>query len=152
MLVIDWLMRAAHLLAGAAWVGGSLMYLLVLRPALRLAEAPARVGAAIAEQFTHLTNLCIGVLLLSGGYLLFSRLTRTTLGWPYLLILMVKLAVALAMFALAWYLGQSPVRKLAGRTTRFSQCAPALLLALGVLVFGLGALLNLLFTLTLTAS
>jgi putative copper export protein len=152
MLVIDWLMRAAHILAAAAWVGGSLMYLLVVQPALRLAETPSRVRTVIAEQFTHLTNLCVGVLLLSGGYLLFSRLTQTTLGWPYLLILVLKLAAALAMFALAWYLGQSHVRKLAGRTTRFSQRAPAFLLALGVLVFGLGALLNLLFALALTAS
>lgn len=150
MFVYDWLMRAAHLLAGAVWVGGSLMYLLVVRPALRLSEAPARIGAAIAEQFTHLTNLCIGVLLVSGGYLLFSRLSQTTLGWPYLLILVLKLVAALAMFALAWYLAQSHVRKLARRTTRFSQRAPAVLLALGVLVFGLGALLNLLFTLTLS--
>jgi len=151
MFVIDWLMRAAHLLAGAAWVGGSLMYLLIVRPALRLSEAPARLGAVIAAQFTHLTNLCIGVLLLSGGYLLFSPLSQTTLGWPYLVILVLKLVVALAMFALAWYLGQSHVRTLARRTTHFSQRAPALLLALGVLVFGLGALLNLLFTLTLAA-
>lgn len=152
MLVFDWLMRAAHVLAGAAWVGGSLVYLAVVKPALRVSEAPPRVGAVIAAHFTHLTNLCIGVLLLSGGYLLFSRLTRTTLGWPYLLILGIKLAAALAMFALALYLSQSHVRKLAGRSTRFSQAAPSLLLALGALVFGLGALLNLLFELTIAAS
>jgi putative copper export protein len=151
MFVIDWLMRTAHVLAGAAWIGGSMMYLVVVRPALRLCGPPPGVGVVVAARFRYLTNLCIGVLLLSGGYLLFSRLTRTTLGWPYLLILVCKLAVVLAMFALALYLGQGRVRTLAGRPARFSQAAPVLLLALGLLVFGLGALLNLLFELTIAA-
>ena len=149
MLVIDWLMRTAHVLAGAAWVGGSLMYLVVVMPALRLGEASPRASAAVAANFKRLTNLCIGVLLLSGGYLVFARLTQTTLGWLYLLTLVLKLAAALAMFALAFYLGQSNVRKLARRSTRFSRAAPRLVLALGVLVFGLGALLNVLFELTI---
>lgn len=149
MVVIDWLMRTIHVLAGAAWVGGSLMYLVVVKPALRLGEAPARVGAVIAAYFQRLTTLCIGVLLLSGGYLLFSRLTQTMLGWPYLFVLLAKLVASLAMFALAWYLGQGHVRKLARRSTRFSQVAPAVMLALGALVFGLGALLDLLFELTI---
>jgi putative copper export protein len=147
--VIDWLMRTAHVLAGAAWVGGSLMYLAVVRPALRLCGPSPGVGAVVAARFKYLTNLCIGLLLFSGGYLLFSRLTRTTLGWPYLLILLCKLAAALAMFALALYLGQGRVRTRVGRSPRFSQAAPVLLLALGLLVFGLGALLNLLFELTI---
>lgn len=149
MLVIDWLMRAAHVLAGTAWVGGSIMYLVVVRPALRLAGPAPGVSAAIATQFKRLTNLCMGVLLLSGGYLIFDRLTQTTLGWSYLLTLFLKIAAALAMFALAIYMGQSNVRKLARRSTRFSQAAPQVMIGLGVLVFLLGALLNLLFELTI---
>lgn len=151
MLVIDWLMRTAHLLAGAAWVGGSIMYLAVVIPALRLGGPAPNVGAVIAAQFKRLTNLCIGVLLLSGGYLVFNRLTQTTLGWPYLLALALKIVTALAMFALALYLGQSKIRKLAGRSTRFSRHASRVMLGLGVLVFVLGALLNVLFELTLAA-
>ena len=149
MLAISWLMRAAHVLAGAAWVGGSIMYLVVVIPALRVAGPAPKVSAAIAVQFKRLTNICIFVLLLSGGYLIFDRLTQTTLGWPYLLTLFLKIAAALAMFALAFYMGQSNVRKLAKRSTRFSQVAPKLMVALGVLVFVLGALLNLLFELTI---
>ena len=145
MSVLDWLMRAAHILAGTAWVGGSIMYLVVVLPALRLGGATPQVSAAIATQFKRLTNLCIGVLLLSGGFLVFDRLTTTTLGWPYLLVLILKILAALAMFALAFYMGESRVRKLARHTTRFSQAAPQLMVALGVLVFALGALLNLLF-------
>ncbi|HEY0757113.1 MAG TPA: hypothetical protein VGD98_24380 [Ktedonobacteraceae bacterium] len=149
MLVIDWLMRAAHVLAGAVWVGGSVMYLLVVIPALRLAGPAPSVGAAIATNFKRLTNLCMGVLLLSGGYLIFARLTQTTLGWPYLVTLALKLVAALAMFALAIYMGQSSIRKLARRSTRLARVAPQLMVGLGVLVFALGALLNLLFQLTL---
>lgn len=149
MLAISWLMRAAHVLAGAAWVGGSIMYLVVIVPALRLAGPAPKVSAAIAAQFKRLTNFCIFVLLLTGGYLVFDRLTQTTLGWPYLVTLALKIAAALAMFALAFYMGQSSVRKLAKRSTRFSQFAPKLMVALGVLVFVLGALLNLLFELTI---
>ncbi|MEO7022341.1 MAG: hypothetical protein ABI234_19490 [Ktedonobacteraceae bacterium] len=145
MFAIDWLMRSAHILAGTAWVGGSIMYLVVVIPALRLGGAAPQVSTAIAAHFKRLTNLCIGVLLLSGGYLVFNRLTTPTLGWSYLLVLILKIVAALAMFALAFYLGQSRVRKLAKHATRFSQVAPQLMLALGILVFLLGALLNLLF-------
>jgi putative copper export protein len=151
MLGIDWLMRTAHVLAGAAWVGGSIMYLVVVMPALRLTAPDPKVGATIAAHFKRLTNLCMGVLLLSGGYLIFDRLTQTTLGWLYLLALFLKIAAALAMFALAIYMGQSNLRKLAKRSTRLSRVAPQLMVGLGVLVFGLGALLNLLFELASAA-
>lgn len=149
MLFLDWLMRTVHVLAGAIWVGGSIMYLLVVIPALHLGEATVQVSTVIAGGFKRLTNLCIGLLLISGGYLVFDRLTQTTLEWPYLLTLVLKIVVALAMFALALYMGQSNIRKLAKRTTSFSRTAPKLMVALGILVFGLGALLNLLFVLTI---
>lgn len=149
MLEIHWLIRTAHLLAGAIWVGGNILYLVVVVPALRLGEATSRVSSAIATHFKRLTSLCIYVLLLSGGYLLFDRLTQTTLGWPYLIVLILKILAALAMFALAYYMGQSYVRKVARKVTRFSQLAPRLMVALGILVFLLGALLNILFEATL---
>jgi hypothetical protein len=87
----------------------------------------------------------MGVLLLTGAYLMFDRLTQTMLGWPYLTVLGLKIAAALAMFVLAIYLGQSNIRRLAKRRTRLSKVAPQLMLALGILVFILGALLNNLF-------
>lgn len=87
----------------------------------------------------------MGVLLLTGGYLLFDRLAQTTLGLSYVIVLVLKVAAAIAMFVLALYLGQSNIRKLAKRSTRLSKVAPQLMLALGILVFILGALLNTLF-------
>ena len=149
MAAIDWLMRALHVLAGSIWVGGSVMYLVVVVPALRMGGPAPKVSAAIAAQFKRLTNLCIGVLLLTGGYLVFDRLSQTTLGWPYLIVLLAKILAALAMFALAFYMGRSDVRKLARRSTRLSQVAPELMVSLGILVFLLGALLNLLFELAI---
>ena len=145
MFEIRLIVRAAHILAAAAWLGGNIMYVAVIIPALKLAGPAPAVAAQIAALFRRLTNICMGVLLLSGAYLTFDRLTETTLGWPYLVTLAVKIAAALVMFVLAIYVGQSNIRKLAKRTTRFSKVAPQLILALGVCVFILGALLNLLF-------
>ena len=148
MLEIRLIVRAAHLLAGAAWVGGSFFYLLVAIPAMRSGASAGGIGSIagqIAALFKRMVTICTGVLLLSGAYLTFDRLTTTTLGWPYLSVLALKILIALCMFALAIYLGQSNVRRLAKRATRLSKAAPQLTLALGILVFVLGALLNILF-------
>src|SRR5258708_12580229 len=99
MVGIDWLMRAAHVLAGATWVGGSIMYLVVVIPALRLAGPAPKLSAAIATQFKRLTNLCIAVLLLSGGYLVFYRLTHTTLGRPHLVTLVPQIPPPPSIFS-----------------------------------------------------
>ena len=145
MLEIRVLVRAAHIIAAAAWVGGSLMYLVVILPALKLGGPAPAVATRIAALYKRMVNICIGVLLLSGAFLTFDRLTQTTLGWPYLLVLGLKIIAALAMFILAMYLGQSNIRRLAKRSTRLSKAAPQLMLALGIVVFLLGALLNSLF-------
>jgi uncharacterized membrane protein len=154
MLEIRLIARAVHLLAAAAWVGGSFFYLVVALPAMRnsaASEGAAGTGVVgsiagqMAALFKRMVTICTGVLLLSGAYLTFDRLTTTTLGWPYLSVLALKILVALCMFALAIYLGQSNIRRLAKRATRLSKVAPQLTLALGILVFVLGALLNILF-------
>lgn len=143
------IVRVAHTVAAAAWVGGSIMYLLVVIPALRLGGATAVVAANIANLFKRMVNICIGVLLLSGAYLTFDRLTQTTLGLPYLIVLVLKITGAIGLFVLALYIGQSNIRRLAKRTTRLSQVAPQFMLALGILVFILGAILNQLFEATI---
>ena len=149
MFEIRLIVRVAHILAAATWVGGSIFYLIVVLPALRSGEPASAVAAQIAALFKRLVNICIGVLLLSGAFMTFDRLTQTTLGLPYLVVLGLKIVSALAMFILAMYLGQSNIRRLAKRTTRLSKAAPQLLLALGIWVFSLGALLNVLFETTI---
>jgi len=149
MAEIRLIVRAAHIIAAAAWVGGSIMYMLVVLPALKLGGPAPAVAAQIAALFKRMVNICIGVLLLSGAFLTFDRLTQTMLGWPYLVVLGLKITAALAMFIVALYLGQSNIRRLAKRSSRLSKVAPQLLLALGILVFLLGALLNSLFEATI---
>ncbi len=154
MLEIRLIVRVAHTLAAATWVGGSIFYLIVVLPALRSSESTPAVAAQIAALFRRLVNICIGVLLLSGAFMTFDRLTQTMLGLPYLVVLGLKIVSALAMFILAIYLSQSNIRRLAKRSTRLSACfkmprAPQLLLALGIWVFLLGALLNGLFEATI---
>lgn len=121
------------------------MYLVVVMPALRNGGPAPVIATQIAMLFKRLANYCIGTLLLSGTYLTFDRLTQTTLGWSYLIVLGLKIIVAISMFMLALYIGQNTMRRLAKRSTRLSKAAPPLMLALGILVFILGALLNHLF-------
>lgn len=149
MLIIRLIIRAAHIIAAATWVGGSMMYLLVVMPALKLGNAAPAVAARIADLFRRMVNICIGVLLLSGAFLTFDRLTETSLGLSYIVILTLKILGALGLFVLAIYLGQSNIRRLAKRSTRLSKAAPKLMLVLGIIVFLLGALLNVLFDATL---
>ena len=143
------IVRAMHIIAGAAWVGGSIMYQVVVVPALKLGGPAPAVASQIAALYKRMVSICIGVLLLTGAFLTFDRLTQTTLGWPYLVVLSLKITLAIAMFIVAFYLGQSNIRRLAKRTTRFSKVAPQLMLALGIVVFLLGALLNGLFEATI---
>lgn len=142
---IVWLARALHILAGAAWVGGSFMYLLVVVPAMRATGATPALSAQVAQLFRRMVNGCIGVLLLTGVYLMLERLSVARLGLPYLVVLGLKVAAALIMFVLALYMAQSPIRRLAKQTTRLTKISPYLMLFLGILVFILGALLNALF-------
>ena len=148
MLELRLFVRAIHIIAATAWVGGSIFYQFVVLPAARVTNAPPVLMSQIAALFRRMVNLCIGVLLLSGVYLTFDRLTQTTLGLPYLIVLGLKIAAALLLFVLALYLGQSNIRRLAKRTTRLSKAAPQLMLALGILLFLLGSLLNSLFEAT----
>jgi uncharacterized membrane protein len=151
VLVLRVIMRSAHILAAATWVGGSIMYAAIVVPALRLGGPAPAVAAKIAALFKQMTNICIGVLLVTGAYLTFDRLTQTTLGLPYLLLLGLKIVGAIGLFILAVYLGQSNIRRLAKRSTRLSKAAPQLILALGILIFVLGACLNILFELTIAS-
>lgn len=144
LAVLATLMRTAHTLAGGVWVGGSLVYLLVITPTLRLSKAAPEVSAHAGDLFRRLVNVCMVTLLVSGVYLVFDRVSSTTVGVAYLVTLGVKIALALAMFTLAALLAQEARRpaRLRGRLWRI---APRVTLALGVSVFLLGAALTYLF-------
>ena len=138
------LMRTIHVLAGGVWVGGSLMYLLVIGPAFRLTKPAPEVSAQLARLFRQLVNICIGALLLTGVYLIFDRLSLVTIGAAYLVVLVVKVLAALAMFVLALFQAQE-ARRPAKQRGRWWRQTPRYILALGVLTFLLGTTLTVLF-------
>ena len=157
LLAVRWV----HDIAAVAWVGGSIFYLLVLRPALRKADEGApRTNALVAAEFRGLVDTAIVVLVLTGAILTFDRLNSRFVDAPYVAVLAVKLVLALWMFLLAGGLRRR--RRAAGTaaasatasqpqaTPRFALLARLLSAANlivigGVLVFLLADLLRLLF-------
>ena len=99
LLVVRWL----HLVSAAAWVGGSLFYLVVLRPALRRSpDASSSISRAAATEFRALVDTCVYVLIATGVILSLNRLTPGVVGAPYVAVLGAKIALSVWMFVLAW--------------------------------------------------
>ena len=98
LVVVRWI----HVVAAAAWVGGSIFYLFVLRPALRRSpEAGRKINEATAAEFGTLVDTCIFVILATGVILTFNRLTAGVTGPSYGLVLAAKIALSVWMFILA---------------------------------------------------
>ena len=95
-LAIGWI----HTIAAVAWVGGGIFYWVVLRPALRGAEAPALVNRLAGPEFSQLVALAMWVLVLTGGILAFNRLAQESGTVTYVSVLGVKVALAAWMFFL----------------------------------------------------
>ena len=152
LLVVRWL----HLASAAAWVGGSLFYLLVLRPALRRSADSSRgVSLAAATEFRALVDTSIFVLLATGIILTFNRLTPGVVGVPYAVTLGVKIILSLWMFLLArgrrrrTALLEAHVQVTTGTTTlqKISRSVSGYnaIVILGLIVFLLSDLLKVLF-------
>ena len=98
LVVVRWI----HVVAAAAWVGGSIFYLFVLRPSLRRSpEAGRKINEATAAEFGTLVDTCIFVILATGVILTFNRLTAGVTGPSYGLVLAAKIALSVWMFILA---------------------------------------------------
>ena len=102
LLIVRWI----HLVSAAAWVGGSIFYLVVLRPAQRRSvegntKSVRSVFASAAIEFKGLVDTCIFVLLVTGVILTANRLTPEAVGIAYVAVLGVKIALSIWMFALA---------------------------------------------------
>lgn len=144
-------MRTAHLIASAAWLGGSLFYALALRPHLGASEQARNLSPAVARSFGRVVSASAWTLLASGGYLSFARLTNTRLDAPYAPVLALKVALAVWMFLLAGALGRNrgktaPIDDLPPSSGwRLLLPVPTLILVLGLVVFVLSALLTTLY-------
>ncbi|MSQ13094.1 MAG: hypothetical protein EXR47_02935 [Dehalococcoidia bacterium] len=157
LLVVRWL----HLLAAVVWVGGSIFYLIVLRPAARAEGAEGEaVQRRARQEFRAAVDTAILVLVLTGAVLAFDRLTTPRIGAVYVGVLAAKVALSLWMFFLAHSrlrgsrppmaeaassVGPAPWWACAGRALAWTN----LVAVLGVVVFVLSDLLRALFEQTL---
>ena len=95
LLVVRWL----HNIAAITWVGGSLFYFLVLRPASKKeASSWGPLSRTIAMEFKGLVNTSILVLVVTGAIMAFDRLAGGLVGVSYVAALGVKVSLALWMF------------------------------------------------------
>ncbi len=94
--------RWIHIVASAAWVGGSVFYLFVLRPAMRRFPAEGRkINEVTAAEFRVVVDTCIFVILVTGIILTFNRLNIGVTGASYGIVLGLKVALSVWMFILA---------------------------------------------------
>jgi putative copper export protein len=139
--VLTDLMRSVHIVAASVWIGGSVVYMLVIVPTLRAAKADAEVSRRMGDLFRRLVQICMGALLLSGVYLIVDRLSGASVGVAYALVLTVKIIVSLTMMALALVQAQEARRRLAHRG-RLYYMLPRWILALGIVALVLGVTLT----------
>ena len=154
MNFLDWILvaiRWGHALAAVAWVGGGMFYILVLRPALNRNPISGEAEKAVGSEFRGLVATAIGILLVSGVVLSVSRLTADTVTSTYVLVLLAKITLALYMFYVVRFLRQKAYPtdpapgsgrwiRLRGRLT-----STTAVLIIGVVVFGLSDVLDVLF-------
>ena len=93
LVIAQWV----HTLAAAFWVGGGLVYLLVIRPADRREGG----GQTLADEFRGLVDIAVIAMVITGVVLAFDRLTSQHAGVGYAAVLGAKLALTLWMFWLA---------------------------------------------------
>lgn len=149
-------MRTAHIVASAAWLGGSLFYAFVLGPVLARMEEAHRISPAIGLAFGQVVTASAWTLLATGAYLTFYRLSNQALGAPYALTLALKVALAVWMFLLAGALSRNRGKRRAapegtGPVTRWRGLlprVPTLILLLGLVVFLLSSILTALYQAT----
>ena len=151
ILGVQWI----HTLAGVAWVGGSLFYLLVFRPALRKGSSDLDVTTSVSNGFRAVVDTAVIVLIITGVVLAFDRLTSKYTDVSYVSVLGVKAALSLWMFWLAGVIQKRRhsrvVRSTAsehnlptGLTNRVFASAN-LIAIIGIIVFLLSDLLQALF-------
>jgi uncharacterized membrane protein len=96
------LIRWAHSLAAVTWIGGSLFYVIVIRPQQRKASTDGTImGPEALTQFKGLVDTCIAVLLITGTIMIFDRITSPSTPSAYLITASIKISLALWMFAIA---------------------------------------------------
>ena len=140
--------RWVHVVAAVVWVGGSLFYLLVLRPAMSGSnggDTRERFEMTINRGFRDVVDVAIIALIVTGVVITFDRLSSAPITSAYYAVLGLKIAAAVSMFLLARNLGTRLGRWVRPRRRRsrwgmlFSPSR--LIVALGLVAFFLSALM-----------
>ncbi len=143
------LARWVHAISAVAWVGGSILFALVLRPVAKIdPEAMGRVMGPITRYYREMVDISVVAILFSGIVLTLDRLTDEAATATYGAVLGVKLGLAAVMFYQVWNLRQSRSSEI--QTPRFLRRVSWLLgynalVALGVVVYLLANTLGVLF-------
>lgn len=96
------LLRVAHAIAAAVWLGGGVYYLLALRPQLRNSDGEIRAFARnVQREFGEWASVSTLIMIATGVVLMFDSLTDGRGTTAYVLLLAVKVAAALTAFWLA---------------------------------------------------
>ncbi|MEE8517815.1 MAG: hypothetical protein V3S98_01660 [Dehalococcoidia bacterium] len=144
LLIIRWL----HAIAAVSWVGGGIFYWVVLRPASRAGEVSPTLARFAGAEFGQLVVLAMWTLVITGGILVFTRLSEDASTVPYGAILALKVALSAWMFFAV--VGRRPGRRAAEAesTGRLRGAANALgsvntTVIVGLVIFGLSDVLRL---------
>lgn len=139
------ILRLAHGLAAAIWVGGGAYYLLAVRPKVRSSEDPnaRELGAAVQREFGEWASVATLVMIATGVVLMFERLSGGQGTTTYVVLLAIKIVAAVVAFWMTGVLrprGSRPSRRRSGLLDQ-----AWLVLALSIAAFLLGALLTTLY-------
>ena len=118
LAVVRWI----HAIAAVVWVGGSIFYLLVLRPSLAIpaaAESRSAIEPAVNRRFRDLVDVSIAALIVTGVVITFDRLSSLPVTTTYYAVLGLKLFAFLIMLLMARDLGTR-----GGRPWRKPKTAP----------------------------
>lgn len=89
-----------HLLAVVTWVGGQIVFILVIRPVLGAPGVPPDLLGVVGRRFRTLTWLSVVVLILTGAFNILNEGGSARIESPWGGILMLKLLLVAAAFGL----------------------------------------------------
>ncbi len=138
------LLRLAHAVAAALWLGGGAYYVLALRPALRSADPEARaVGQAAQAEFGEWASAATIILIATGVVMTFDRLTNGRGTNVYVILLAVKIVAALAAFWLTGTFVKNSRSR--ARKTKSVLNRSWMILTLGTVAFVIGIALSVVY-------
>lgn len=132
----DWFLvalRVTHALAAMVWLGGGVYFMLAVRPASRdIAEPPRAFISATQGYFGEWARMATMVMVVTGGVLVFDRLSDGSANLTYVALMGAKILAALVAF---WMASVRPGRRAARGSSR---SRPEWIVMLGFVAFAIG--------------